>query len=148
MHGGDLVQEPEIYITECTWMRKHGWRTPQYKLINAMEPDFHHKPPVELYDLVKDPEELHDIAEENPDIVRTLTARMKAHLASREKETGRKNPMLTCPNWHGVRDKNGPFKTSDEAYNKQHIGDVEAARKLQALLAEKEKGKRKGKANA
>jgi len=45
----------EFYITECTWMRKHGWRTPQWKLIVALEPDFHFKPPVELYDLIEDP---------------------------------------------------------------------------------------------
>ena len=25
----------ELYLTECTWMRKHGWRTPQWKLIEA-----------------------------------------------------------------------------------------------------------------
>ena len=31
--------EPEFYITECTWMRKHGWRTPEWKLIHALEPD-------------------------------------------------------------------------------------------------------------
>ena len=136
MHGADREQEPEIYITECTWMRKHGWRTPQYKLILALEPDFHAKPPVELYDLVKDPDELCNIAEENPDIVKTLTARLKAHIAKREQETGRKNPMFTNTKWHGIQGK-GPFKTSEEAYNTLHIGDVEAARKLQALLAEK-----------
>ena len=146
MHGGELVQEPEVYITECTWMRKHGWRTPQYKLINALEPDFHNKPPVELYDLVKDPDELKNIADEQPDIVKLLTARMKAHIAKRESETGRKNPMLMNPNWHGCKEKTGPFKTSKEAYNTQHIGDVEAARKLQAALLEKEKAK--GKKNA
>ena len=25
-------------------MRKHGWRTPEWKLIRALEPDFHFKP--------------------------------------------------------------------------------------------------------
>ena len=137
MNGGSLVQEPEMYITECTWMRKHGWRTPQYKLICALEPDFHFKPEVELYDLIKDPDELCNIAEENPETVKYLTARMKDHISKREKETGRKNPMLTNPNWHGK--DTGPFKSSQEAYDALHIGDTEAARKLQALLAEKEK---------
>ena len=37
--------ESELYITECTWMRKHGWRTAQWKLIEALEPDFHAMPP-------------------------------------------------------------------------------------------------------
>ena len=27
--------DSEFYITECTWMRKHGWRTPQWKLMVA-----------------------------------------------------------------------------------------------------------------
>jgi len=131
MCGGKAVQETEIYITECTWMRKHGWRTPHYKLIRALEPDFHNKPPVELYDLVNDPDELDNIADKCPDIVSMLTARMEAHIAKREKETGRVNPMYTNLNWHGLKDK-GPFESYEDAYNSLHIGDVEAARRLQA----------------
>jgi len=70
--------------------------------------------------------------------------RMDAHIAKRESETGRKNPMYTNLNWHGIKDK-GPFESSEEAYNSLHIGDVEAARKLQARLAKEKEGK---KANA
>ena len=55
--------EPEFYITECTWMRKHGWRTPEWKLIHALEPDFHFKPEVELYNLIADPQENQNLAE-------------------------------------------------------------------------------------
>ena len=55
MQGQPRAPEPEFYITECTWMRKHGWRTPEWKLIHALEPDFHFKPEVELYDLVTRP---------------------------------------------------------------------------------------------
>ena len=139
MRGEKREQETEIYITECTWMRKHGWRTPQYKLIRALEPDFHYKPAVELYDIVKDPEELVNIADKNPDVVKTLTARMEKHIAKREKETGRKNPIYTNLNWHGIKDK-GPFESSDEAYNSLHIGDVEAARRLQAKQSKARKG--------
>ena len=138
MNGGSFKRETEIYITECTWMRKHGWRTPHYKLIRALEPDFHSKPPVELYDLVADPDELVNIAPSNPDIVDTLTKRMEAHIAKREKETGRVNPMYTNLGWHGIEEK-GPFVSSEEAYNTLHIGDVAEAQRLQALLAEKEK---------
>ncbi len=133
MHGEARQMEPEFYITECTWMRKHGWRTPQYKLIRALEPDFHFKPEVELYDHYADPDELHNIAEEAPEIVGALTARMDAFIARREAETGRKNPMATNLNWHGV-DGRGAFATSKEAYDTMHIGDPEAARKLQAAL--------------
>ena len=137
MGGGSFRQETEIYITECTWMRKHGWRTPHYKLIRALEPDFHGKPPVELYDLAADPDELNNIAPQNMDVVDMMTARMEAHIAGREAATGRPNPMYTNLDWHGIEGK-GPFVSSEEAYNTLHIGDVEAARRLQALLAEKE----------
>ncbi|MCL2060010.1 MAG: sulfatase-like hydrolase/transferase [Oscillospiraceae bacterium] len=146
MNGDRFQQEPEMYITECTWMRKHGWRTPHYKLIRALEPDFHSKPPVELYDLVADPDELCDIAPDNPAIVDVLTARMEAHIKKREAETGRQNPMYTNLNWHGIEGK-GPFASSEEAYNTLHIGDVEAARRLQALLAEKERAEKEEKSN-
>ena len=64
MVRGEIASyESEFYITECTWMRKHGWRTPQWKLIIALEPDFHFKPKVELYNLVEDPHEDHNLAE-------------------------------------------------------------------------------------
>ena len=66
--------ESEFYITECTWMRKHGWRTPQWKLIVALEPDFHFKPRVELYNLVEDPHEDRNVAEENSDVVKSVSA--------------------------------------------------------------------------
>ena len=134
MSGGALEQEPEIYITECTWMRKHGWRTPQYKLIRALEPDFHGKPDVELYDLIRDPGELHNIAQEAPEVVAMLTARMDAHIAARTKETGRPCPITVNLAWHGIEGR-GAFTSSEEAYETLHIGDPAAARKLQ------EKGK-------
>ncbi|MBE5817047.1 MAG: sulfatase [Clostridiales bacterium] len=126
---GTIEEEPEFYITEATWMRKDGWRTPEWKLIRALEPDFHYKPEIELYNLIKDPEENHNVAEEEPEVVKFLMDRMLAHIAKREKETGRTNPMYTNLQWHGCGDE--PFKSSDEAYNTLHIGDPEAARKLQ-----------------
>jgi len=129
VRGKSIPQESEAYITECTWMRKHGWRTPQWKLIVALEPDFHYKDEVELYDLVNDPDELHNVAAENPKTVEYLQGRMLDHIAKREAAVGRENPMYNNLDWHGKGC--GPFKTSDQAYNTMHIGDPEAARKLQ-----------------
>ncbi|MCC6445664.1 MAG: sulfatase, partial [Armatimonadetes bacterium] len=37
VRGEAASHETEFYITECTWMRKHGWRTPQWKLMVALE---------------------------------------------------------------------------------------------------------------
>jgi len=124
--------EPEIYLTECTWMRKHGWRTPQWKLIVALEPDFHFHPEVELYDLVADPLELENVAQDHPEVVETLRQRMKAHIAAREKQTGLTNPMHTQGDWANA---GAPFTSSEAAYEKLHIGDAKAAAKLQAKAA-------------
>ncbi len=99
--GEPRAAEPEFYITEATWMRKHGWRTPEWKLIHALEPDFHFKPEIELYNLIDDPEENHNLAAQEPEVVKFLEARMQAHIAKREEETGRTNPMYTNLNWNG-----------------------------------------------
>lgn len=131
---GKAPQEPEFYITEATWMRKHGWRTPEWKLMVALEPDFHFKPPVELYNLVEDPREYNNLADKEPEIVKLLTDRMLAHIAKREAETGRTAPIYTNLNWNGF---GHPFASSEEAYNSLHIGDPEAAKKLQEVLNKK-----------
>ncbi len=125
--------DSEFYITECTWMRKHGWRTPEWKLIVALEPDFHFKPPVELYNLIQDPDENNNLADTHPDIVNVLETRMKSWIRQREQETGLPNPIMNQGDWHG-HSGIGPFKTSEQAYNTMHIGDAGAAARLQAKL--------------
>jgi arylsulfatase A-like enzyme len=122
---------PEFYITECTWMRKHGWRTPEWKLIVALEPDFHFKPAVELYNLIQDPQENHNLAEELPEVVAFLRARMEQWIAQREKETGLPNPIHHQGDWHGVKGL-GSFTSSQQAYDTLHIGDANTAKRLQA----------------
>ena len=123
--------DSEFYITECTWMRKHGWRTPQWKLMVALEPDFHFKPPVELYNLVEDPDENNNLAEELPEVVNLLKRRMNGWIRKRVKETGKRNPMLTQGDWHG-HEGVGAFKSSQQAYDTMHIGDPNQAASLQA----------------
>jgi arylsulfatase A-like enzyme len=132
LKGRERAQDPELYLTECTWMRKHGWRTPQHKLIHALEPDFHFKPEFELYDLIRDPEENHNIADAEPEVLKLLLARMEAHVAKREKETGRRAPIHTNLNWHNL--DCGPFKTSQQAYDSMHIGSPNAAKDLQSKV--------------
>ncbi len=122
----------EFYITECTWMRKHGWRTPEWKLILALEPDFHFKPEVELYNLITDPGENQNVAAKEPGVVAALRTRMDAWITRRENETKIVNPMFTNLNWHGASDHQGPFTSSQQAYDTLHIGSPGAAAKLQA----------------
>lgn len=133
IHGRPDRRVSELYLTECTWMRKHGWRTPHWKLIRALEPDFHFKPEVELYNLIEDPLENHNVADQEPDIVELLTARMEAHIQRREEQTGRTNPMYTNLGWHGKGE--APFTSSQQAYDTLHIGSSLTARSLQANKA-------------
>jgi arylsulfatase A-like enzyme len=140
LRGKPRAVESEFYITECTWMRKHGWRTPRWKLIHALEPDFHFKPEVELYDLLRDPGETRNLAKVKPGVVATLEARMKSWIAKREKRTGRANPIFTNLNWHGKGC--GPFKTSQQAYDTLHIGSPAVARSLQARELKLQRGQK------
>ena len=131
INGQITSHESEIYITECTWMRKHGWRTPEWKLIRALEPDFHFKPEVELYNLISDPDEYENQAEKQPELVELLTKRMNNWISDRESATGLANPIFNQGDWHGKAGI-GPFKTSQQAYDTLHIGDPGQAAKLQA----------------
>jgi arylsulfatase A-like enzyme len=87
------VPRDELYLTECTWMRKRAWRTRRHKLIEALEPDFHNFPTVELYDLAEDPGEQRNVAEQHPDVVKELLGRMEAHAARRLSRTRLPDPV-------------------------------------------------------
>lgn len=130
VRGKKASFESEIYITECTWMRKQGWRTPEWKLIVALEPDFHFKPEIELYNMVEDPRELKNVAKKHPDVVAHLKSRMDAHITQREKDTGIRNPMLTQGAWHGSMTTDR-LESSQEAYDILRIGDAATAKRLQ-----------------
>jgi len=136
MNGACRRPDAEFYITECTWMRKHGWRTPQWKLIHALEPDFHFKSQIELYDLLADPGENQNLAAKEPAVVELLEGRMQAWIQLRQKQTQRTAPILTNLSWHGCKGVDGPFTSSQQAYDTLHIGDPETARRLQAKAAD------------
>ena len=135
VRGRRASHASSFYITECTWMRKHGWRTPEWKLIHALEPDFHFKPEVELYNLVEDPDENRNLAGKHPDVVALLEQQMRAHIDRRVTQTGMPNPMYHQKDWAGTG--HDAFASSQEAYDALHIGDAAAARKLQARTAKK-----------
>ncbi len=137
--GKPRTQEPEYYITECTWMRKHGWRTPEWKYMHALEPDFHFKPEIELYNLLSDPDENNNVADENPEVVKMLEERMQNWIAKRQKKVGREDPIYTNLNWHG---RGVQFKSSQEAYDTLHIGSPKAAEALQAKELQTQRGQK------
>ena len=97
--GDDAGLSDSVYLSECTWMRKRGLRTQNWKLIEALEPDFHRLPPVELYDLAVRDElgntEQTNLANELPEVVAELRGTMMDHVNKRLKETGLPDPLET-----------------------------------------------------
>jgi arylsulfatase A-like enzyme len=132
MRNGSAVSRRGLYITEATWMRKHGWRTREWKVIRALEPDFHFKPEVELYNLIEDPGENVNLASAQPDVVKLLQGNLDDWIAKREGESGRRNPLFTETRWHGCPGVDGPFTTSQQAYDTLHIGPVQTEKTLRS----------------
>ena len=93
------------------------------------------------YSLVKDPGETDNLAEKEPEVVKWLQHRMYAHIAKREKETGRKNPIDVTLDWHGL--KCGAFKSSQQAYDSMYIGSPNTAKDLQAKDAKEKEAEAK-----
>ncbi len=77
----------ELMACECTWQKKWAMRTAEYKLIVSREPDWHDAPPVEVYDLVEDPNEHTNLAGAQAALTRKLLeqfdARLKAMIEAR-----------------------------------------------------------------
>jgi len=85
----------ELFLTECTWMRKRGIRTREWKYIRSSEPDIHNRPPKELYHLVDDPGELKNLADEMPEIVKDLEGRLTDWVKGRLDQTKKVDPIET-----------------------------------------------------
>jgi arylsulfatase A-like enzyme len=93
VRGERATNYAELYLTECTWMRKRGWRTHEWKLIEALEPDFHNFPTFELYNLLEDPREERNLADQEPALVQFLRDRMQRWVDMRVAETGGSDPI-------------------------------------------------------
>ena len=86
--AGQPLQAPraprrKVVASESTWMCKWAYRTDEYKLIVAREPDLYGGPPVELYDLGADPAETVDLAEARPDVREALHREFEGWLRRR-----------------------------------------------------------------
>lgn len=86
-----------VYCTECTWMKKRAWCSGGWKLISALEPDFHGQPDLELYDLISDPGETCNLAAVRPERLATMLAELEAHVAARLAATGEPDPLREQP---------------------------------------------------
>ncbi len=90
-----LPSFPEpLYLAESTWLRRKGVRTAEWKLIVEWggTPEHFKRPDVELYDLKTDPQELHNLAGQKPQIVRELRGELEGWIERRKKTTGNPDP--------------------------------------------------------
>ena len=90
-----LPSFPEpLYLAESTWLRRKGVRTAEWKLIVEWggTPEHFKRPDVELYDLKTDPQELHNLAGQKPQIVRELRGELEGWIERRKKATGNPDP--------------------------------------------------------
>ncbi len=104
MEGGSLLRlldgapdglpREEVVCCECTWQAKWALRTPTHKLILAREPDQYGNPERELYDLVADPGETREVADEMPQIADEMEGRLEGWIAARLAGLGRTEDPL------------------------------------------------------
>lgn len=84
-----------VVSCECTWQAKWALRTQTHKLILARAPDPYGNPRRELYDLVADPGETHQIAEAQPELADAMEQRLEAWIAERLARAGRtEDPLI------------------------------------------------------
>jgi len=72
-----------VVTQECTWQMKWAIRTGTHKLICARDEDFYGTPPRELYDLASDPDERHNIMDEEPRTAQVLQEQLDAWLSDK-----------------------------------------------------------------
>lgn len=88
-----------IVCQECTWQMKWAIRTASHKFITARRPDFYGTPAKELYSLRDDPQELHNIIDEAPDVAQRLEQRLESWVAEKMARNGlTEDPLIA----HGL----------------------------------------------
>ncbi len=99
LSGGSEPVRDAVISEECTWQAKWAIRTDTEKLILSRLQDLHGMPMRELYDLAADPDELRNIAEEQPARADALEARLEDWIARMMEKNGlTEDPLLT----HGI----------------------------------------------
>lgn len=97
-----------IFLSECAWQASRGVRTDRYKLIRTVDSGPFVRPKRELYDLLQDPAETKNLAEDAPELAdemeRALDDWVEATLA------GRVDPMAELLRTQGL-----PFSRRIEA---------------------------------
>ncbi|PZE22296.1 sulfatase [Paenibacillus xerothermodurans] len=82
----------EVHLSECAWQAARGVRTQRYKFIRNYDTGLFDRAPRELYDLLADPEERHNLAEQLPALAEEMEGRINRYVSG--KLSGRRDPMM------------------------------------------------------
>ncbi len=91
INGERTEHRNAVMLSECTWQAKRAVRTKEWKYIRCWHPGIYQRAGAELYDLVNDPEEQHDVSAERPDVAARMDAFLDGWLDAQH--AGRADPM-------------------------------------------------------
>ncbi len=83
-----------VVSLESTWQSKWSLRTHTHKFILARDPGLDGGPLRELYDLLADPTEAHNLVDEQPEVAASMEAELEAWIAERMRVLGRDTDPL------------------------------------------------------
>lgn len=81
----------QIYLSECAWQAARGIRTEQYKLIRTTDGGLFERPPLELYDVLHDPDEQVNLIASQPEIAKEMEQKLDDWIQNTL--NGRTDPM-------------------------------------------------------
>ena len=93
LRGETTTHRETVMLSEATWQASRAVRTRDWKMIRYLQSTIYGRDGVELYRLADDPTEQHDVADQHPDVVATMSAQLD-HWVSAQL-AGRPDPMLS-----------------------------------------------------
>ena len=93
VRGETTAHRDVVMLSEATWQACRGVRTDEWKLVKYLQSTIYGRDGVELYDLAEDPSEQFNVADQHPEVVEDMSARLQ-HWVSAQL-AGRPDPMLS-----------------------------------------------------